>query len=369
MAGRDAGLRIGDRWHLFCAIVDNLGDIGVCWRLARQLVAEHGVAVTLWVDQWADAAPMLDVAATPQRCERAGVRLAPWSSCTPGDLADAAVVIEAFGCALPDPARVGLAAARPRPALLDLEYLTAERWADGYHGLSSTDAETGARRFFFFPGPGEATGGLIREAGLLERRDLWRVQAPARARREVVVFAYPDAPLDALLDALAATGWGPTRLRACGTHTQNAIATLAPRAQQTIERTPFLSQPDFDALLWGCDLAFVRGEDSLVRALWSGRPFVWQPYPQAERTHEVKLAAWLDAYACRFPTPLREALRDVHAAWCGALEAPPFERAFAVLAAQWPAWCAAAEARARAMAASSDLAPRLFTFVQGARVK
>ena len=62
MAGRDAGLRIGDRWHLFCAIVDNLGDIGVCWRLARQLIAEHGVAVTLWIDQWADAAPMLNVA-------------------------------------------------------------------------------------------------------------------------------------------------------------------------------------------------------------------------------------------------------------------------------------------------------------------
>ena len=35
---------------LFCKVVDNYGDIGICWRLARQLEQEHGIAVTLWVD-------------------------------------------------------------------------------------------------------------------------------------------------------------------------------------------------------------------------------------------------------------------------------------------------------------------------------
>ncbi|HET9045379.1 MAG TPA: elongation factor P maturation arginine rhamnosyltransferase EarP, partial [Casimicrobiaceae bacterium] len=38
------------RWDVFCKVVDNFGDAGVCWRLARQLVAEHDLAVTLWID-------------------------------------------------------------------------------------------------------------------------------------------------------------------------------------------------------------------------------------------------------------------------------------------------------------------------------
>ena len=33
---------------------------------------------------------------------------------------------------------------------------------------------------------------------------------------------------------------------------------------------PWLTQPDYDRLLWSADLNFVRGEDSLVRAIWAG---------------------------------------------------------------------------------------------------
>ncbi|MGV7245627.1 elongation factor P maturation arginine rhamnosyltransferase EarP, partial [Caballeronia sp. M23-90] len=35
---------------IFCEVIDNFGDIGVCWRLARQLKAEHGWQVRLFVD-------------------------------------------------------------------------------------------------------------------------------------------------------------------------------------------------------------------------------------------------------------------------------------------------------------------------------
>ena len=39
------------RWDIFCSVVDNYGDIGVTWRLARQLAAEQGHVVRLWVDE------------------------------------------------------------------------------------------------------------------------------------------------------------------------------------------------------------------------------------------------------------------------------------------------------------------------------
>ena len=36
-------------WDIFCQVIDNFGDIGVCWRLAADLAA-RGHQVRLWVD-------------------------------------------------------------------------------------------------------------------------------------------------------------------------------------------------------------------------------------------------------------------------------------------------------------------------------
>ena len=57
------------RCDLFCTVIDNYGDLGVCWRLARQLAAEHSIAVTLMVDDlasFAHLAPALDPARDEQ---------------------------------------------------------------------------------------------------------------------------------------------------------------------------------------------------------------------------------------------------------------------------------------------------------------
>mgnify|MGYP000034635249 CR=1 FL=1 len=50
---------------------------------------------------------------------------------------------------------------------------------------------------------------------------------------------------------------------------------------------------DFDHLLWSCDLNMVRGEDSLVRAIWAKAPFLWQIYEQSDMAHVNKLMAFL----------------------------------------------------------------------------
>ena len=73
----------------------------------------------------------------------------------------------------------------------------------------------------------------------------------------------------------------------------------------------WLQQPDFDHLLWAGDLNFVRGEDSLVRALWAGAPFVWQIYPQDDGAHHVKLEAFLDWLGAP------PSLRQFHRSWNG----------------------------------------------------
>ena len=108
-----------------------------------------------------------------------------------------------------------------------------------------------------------------------------------------------------------------------------------------VAQLPWLSQSDFDHLLWACDLNFVRGEDSLVRALWAGAPFVWQAYPQQDGAHwqkvEAMLAqwappaevaslwrAWNEAPAARWPgLPIGQDWSEATRAWRGRLQAQP----------------------------------------------
>jgi len=167
-------------WDIFCRVVDNLGDIGVCWRLARQLAAEYPVRVRLWVDAPEVLAPLLpafDPALERQEIE--GVRIARWQSPLVFEqVAD--VVIEAFAC---DPPAGYLAAMadRPRPPCwVNLEYLSAEPWVAGCHGLASPHRRLPLVKFFCFPGLVPGTGGLLREQDLLTRRDAFLAQEGPR---------------------------------------------------------------------------------------------------------------------------------------------------------------------------------------------
>ena len=189
-------------WDIFCSVVDNYGDIGVTWRLARQLVAEHQVPVRLWVDDvqaFVPLCPEADASAAQQWQQGVEVRVWPkdWQ---PVEVAD--VVIEAFACTLPDSYRLAMKA-RETPVLwINLEYLSAEDWVSGCHGLPSLRPD-GLKRMFFFPGFDAGTGGLLREADLLARRRAFE-QDP-QARQAFLQGLGVFAGLDHRADQLA--GW------------------------------------------------------------------------------------------------------------------------------------------------------------------
>ena len=164
------------RWDIFCTVVDNFGDVGIAWRLARQLAGEHAIAARLFVDDMpalARLAPEID-AAMSEQCAR-GVDVLRWSGAKV-DLAAVSgeVVVEAFGCGLP-PAYLAAMAARGRaPVWINLEYLSAESWIEGCHGLASRHPTLPLTRYFFFPGFTAQSGGLLRERDLFLRRDRFR---------------------------------------------------------------------------------------------------------------------------------------------------------------------------------------------------
>ncbi|MFT6915640.1 MAG: putative repeat protein (TIGR03837 family) [Motiliproteus sp.] len=324
-------------WDIFCRVVDNFGDIGVTWRLARQLVAEHDLEVCLWVDDLETFCRLC-----PQGCpldseqRQQGVKLRHW----PTDwqpVAPADVVIEAFACQLPY-AYIEAMARRAQPSLwLNLEYLSAEDWVEGCHGLPSLQAN-GLHKFFFFPGFTPQTGGLLRETGLLEQRRRFQQDPDAQTAflqhlgvdpqpqaRLISVFAYPNPALGSWLDALAAESqpslllipegriladlqrWlGSEPLASGDSHTRGSLR---------LQILPFLSQDEYDRLLWSCDLNLVRGEDSFIRAQWAGRPLLWQIYPQQDDAHLDKLDAFVSRYTRGLSPPADAALRAQWHAW------------------------------------------------------
>ncbi len=387
-------------WDLFCRVVDNYGDIGVCWRLARQLVQEHGHTVRLWVDDlrsFEKLCPTVDVRADAQRVS--GVDIRHW-----GDDAQVAallaadaqpmlhdVVVEAFACAVPEPvlqhmaerARQGTA-----PAWINLEYLSAEDWVATHHAMPSPHLRLPLVKYFFFPGFARNTGGVLRESHLgaqratfeaspAARQALWHRLGVGDLMREnpdalrVSLFAYANEALPMLAAQWEASPQPviclvPEGLAA--TQIAGLLGNAAPpkagarwtHGNLTVAVVPFVPQEHYDPLLWACDINFVRGEDSFVRAQWALRPFVWHIYPQSDDVHLTKLDAFLARYTPALPQADADALATFWHAWNGKPEAL-----------DWPALIAAAPAlRARAITWEhtllhlGDLAANLVAFCE-----
>ena len=333
-------------WDIFCRVIDNHGDLGVCWRLARDL-ASRGHAARLWVD---DASALAWMAAT--RPDAVEVRAWPDGdvAVTPGD-----VVIEAFGCELPPAFIARMAARATAPRWINLEYLSAEDYVERSHGLASpqfSGSGAGLTKHFFYPGFTPRTGGLLREAGLLDRiaafdGRAWlhaRGLAPRDGERVASLFAYANPRLPALLDALSEQ---PTLLLACPGPLQ---ALVSDRPNLRHIALPYLAQDDYDRLLWACDLNFVRGEDSFVRAQWAGKPFVWHIYPQDDDAHHAKLEAFMARSA------LPPAWRNVWRGWNGLAALPGSLGGLEEAAGHAPGW------RAQ-LAAQPDLLTQLQGFL------
>ncbi len=291
---------------IFCRVVDNYGDIGVCWRLARQLVAEHGCKVRLIVDDLAAfrfIAP--DVDSTIMQQNLLGVDVVPWR--ISDSLPPAETVIEAFACDPPEPYVLAMAARAEKPVWINLEYLSAEAWVDGVHGLPSPHPRLPLTKHFFCPGFTEKSGGLIRESQLAPSpfRGEGRGEGDGGVesqgeKTDLLAFAYPHAPVHAFATALNAH-----------------VTTASPfdetdPAWRTVSPVP---QTEFDALLAQFDVLIVRGEDSFLRAQYAAKPFLWHIYPTADNAHFVKLDAWLDHYCEGLASDAARALRQVQLAF------------------------------------------------------
>ena len=367
-------------WDIFCRVIDNHGDLGVCWRLSCDLAA-RGQQVRLWVD---DASALQWMASGALQGKVPDVRVLPWTQpINPALLASlpaSNVWVEAFGCeiapefiaacACPSSAG-GRFDSTSMPTWINLEYLSAEPWVERMHALPSPvqhGPAAGRTKWFFYPGFTPHTGGLLREQDLAARRQAFDGAAwlqaqgiDARGERIASLFCYEPPALGALLRQLD-TATTPTHLLVTAGRAARAVARCledendlqrlsGQREQLSLSYLPHLTQRAYDELLWACDVNFVRGEDSLVRALWAGAPLVWHIYPQPEDdAHHAKLGAfldWLQAPA---------SLRRFHHVWNG-IEAGPLPEI------DPPGWRACVQAARQRLLEQPDLGTQLIGFV------
>jgi uncharacterized repeat protein (TIGR03837 family) len=328
-----------NRWDIFCAVVDNYGDIGICWRLSRQLVTEHGIAVRLWVDDlvsFQKICPQIDINVTEQSL--AGVRICLWSEHTAWhSIIMADVVIEALACTIPMPYQQLMAQQTDKPLWLNLEYLSAEDWVEGCHALPSPQPHLALDKYFFFPGFTAATGGLLQEAALQQQaasfmadkqaqQQFWcslGVSNSEQYQQKISLFGYEHPQLPSLLSCWQNAKQHTLCLVPEGVLAEQLVRQYPALAEQgdmslgqlRVKILPFIPQTDYDKLLWACDINFVRGEDSIIRAHWAANPFIWQIYRQAGQAHLDKLHAFMQRYCAAMPQHMALALQRFWLGW------------------------------------------------------
>lgn len=365
---------------IFCRVIDNFGDAGVCFRLARRF-ASLGLSVRLVIDRpdvLAKLVPELDPAAESSLAE--GIEVRAWDAFA----ADAApqtagLVVETFACRIPEPYEKALAAeveaakAEGRPArffYFNLDYLSAEKWVEDFHNVWGLHPTLPIRKLWFFPGFTEKTGGVVIEDGYLEaearfkdseRDALLKSLGADPQALALFFFAYPSNPVEALAQGAALYGEPVSILAApgeAGDKLEAAVKALGAAASNVrVIRPGFFPQRDFDRALWACDAAVIRGEDSFVRAQLAGLPIIWSTYPTADKGHLVKLEAWLERIGPFFrPGSLKDDFVRANRRWVeGSISAGDVSRFLAAV----PEFWSGARNWRRGLFARGDLARRM----------
>ncbi|MCW3173811.1 elongation factor P maturation arginine rhamnosyltransferase EarP [Shewanella sp. FYR11-62] len=327
-------------WDIFCVVVDNYGDIGVTWRLAKQLAAEYAITVNLWVDDlnsFGHILPALDPGSTYQTFF--DVNIIHWNDSSIEKYTPGVCLIEAFACEIPSSIiekLINLKQIFPKelPVWLNLEYLSAEDWVEGCHGLPSFQS-CGLQKYFYLPGFTDKTGGLICEQNLFDLRDSWQsdkankmalfAQLGLRGieveHRVISVFSYETPSLLALIQWWQ-TEKSPVHVLIPKGRSLHSLTSILPCSLNelvagqsipldnvTLHILPMTDQQGYDRLLWSCDVNIVRGEDSFLRAQWAAKPFIWHIYPQEDDYHLIKLEAFMQIY-CDNLAP------DLAKPWC-----------------------------------------------------
>ncbi len=325
------------KWDIFCTVVDNFGDIGVTWRFVKELSLQ-GKKIRLFLDR-TDVLNRFESVIKPDIDRQEfgeSVTVIKWSDNTDfGNVGETEAVVEMFACHIPDRY---VSQMNDNCLWINVEYLTAEDWIEDCHGLMSLDR--GRRKYFFFPGFTEKTGGVNFEHFQITEQyshsDFTDMlfdcvnRLKKREKKNLLIFSVFTYANNVMADIICRYNFGnsidPVFIMPEGLlldymlsnssdclkpiddkNGNSEIKLFESTSGSTVAVIPMVSQDDYDEILRRCDMNFVRGEDSFIRAQMASKPFIWNIYPQDEQYHLVKLDAFTDKYTSRYPDELKMA--------------------------------------------------------------
>lgn len=336
---------------ILCKVVDNFGDAGVVLRLARAMCAlEPSLCLRIITDnrklfcmlQGDDLSASMGLSAggcisasADNITRHSRVRFFDWDDSDGKCVREFSenlpnVILECFACGRPDwlekllfddgsasgsySASAGQSAsdcvcANGRAStstrlthIVNVEFLTAEDYADEFHLIKSGTRSPHVKKSIFMPGFTQKTGGLILDGIFSEAekskvlpKNILHLRNNDKSSDifNILVFTY-DRKIVSLVFALS-------HFKNLNVHVARGVG-FAPFIDAwensgkpfAVSELPFLPQTKWDEFLATCDFLFVRGEDSVSRACLSGVPFVWQAYVQEDDYHLVKVNALLE---------------------------------------------------------------------------
>lgn len=304
---------------IFCEIIDNYGDIGVVYRTAKELqkiFPKSKIRVFLnRLDEFKKInSQVLDLPS--QNIDGIEYITFDYLRDNANELLTAQVIIEAFGCQIPE--EYMEIAYDNSELLINLEYLSAEDWIEDFHLQSSPLGKGKLKKVFFMPGFTEKSGGVIADSNYLERiqrilenKDFYEKKylSDIEDRENKIVgtlFSY-EKNFTPLLEDLKKLDKDVVIL-AMGEKTQDSLRKILKNfsiedfrnslkyGKIEIRFLNFLNQEEYEELINIVDFNFVRGEDSFIRAVLTGKPYMWHIYCQEEYAHMDKIEGFLDKY-------------------------------------------------------------------------
>ncbi len=268
-------------------MIDNFGDAGVCLRLCRDF-SKKNYEVRLFCNN----VNILNKITNSEDASNRFLSLLSWSDKNM-DYSPSEVVIQAFSVRLPD--NLIKKIKNRHSTVVNLEYLTAEPFAEDCHKLPSY--ADGFESFFFFPGFTKKTGGVVIEDSFLDKL----TKTNRKESQKITLFSYENEKVKNVINSLNKEKFILNIFEGKGLNNFNNLLKLNLSAgdeyklnELTVRVLPMVSQDEYDSYLIDSKLNLVRGEDSIVRAMLTGNPFLWHIYPQEEDAHKDKIEALFD---------------------------------------------------------------------------
>ena len=284
-----------DSIDIFCQVIDNYGDVGVAYRLAREFKRVYPNKKLRFVINQIEELNLI------RKSEDIEIILYKDISKIENS---ADLIIESFGCEIPK--KYMDKALKNSKLIINLEYFSAEKWVDDFH-LQESFLGGNLKKYFFIPGLSEKSGGILLDNEFLERKkkveankEYYLEKFEIKEKYDLIgsIFSY-EKNFDSLIEELKKLD-KKIILLILSEKTQKNFIKYFDNGNNydkiKFVKLPFFTYDKYEELLALCDFNLVRGEDSFVRALLLGKPFLWHIYPQDENTHIKKLESFLEKY-------------------------------------------------------------------------